>query len=148
MVKIGMTRRLEPRDRIIELGDASVPLRHSLLMFHEDAVWLEDELHRLLDDRRVNRVNLRREFFYASPHEVRELLHDLDVALLEFVEEPEAREWRQNNDDCDRTDGGRPRPPLIASMRHCDEPFVIHAKGTVRTSVGCMRIGLQHDDRV
>ena len=64
MVKIGMTRRLEPRDRITELGDASVPFRYDthLLMFHEDAVWLEHELHRLLDDRRVNRVNARREF--------------------------------------------------------------------------------------
>src|SRR5690606_38239824 len=68
MVKIGMTRRLEPMDRVRELGDASVPFRYDVhaLFFSEDAVGLEAALHRRFADRRVNMVNPRREFFYAT----------------------------------------------------------------------------------
>ncbi|WP_211260784.1 DUF4041 domain-containing protein [Amycolatopsis jejuensis] len=62
VVKIGMTRRLEPRDRILELGDASVPFPFDthLLHFSKDAVALENDLHKMFADRRLNRVNLRR----------------------------------------------------------------------------------------
>jgi seryl-tRNA synthetase len=97
MVKIGMTRRLDPMDRIHELGDASVPFRYDLhaLIFSDDAVGLETQLHHELRDRRVNWVNLRREFFRARPNEVRELLDRLGVLLISYVEEPEALEWRQ-----------------------------------------------------
>ncbi|WP_245666067.1 DUF4041 domain-containing protein [Actinoplanes subtropicus] len=72
MVKIGMTRRLDPEDRVRELGDASVPFRFDIhaLIFSDDAVTLENRLHTALADRRVNKVNTRREFFYASPSEV------------------------------------------------------------------------------
>ena len=97
MVKIGMTRRLDPMDRVRELGDASVPFRFDVhaLIFSEDAVGLEARLHSELADRRVNRVNLRREFFYATPTEVRELLERLtDQHILEYHETPEALEWR------------------------------------------------------
>jgi Domain of unknown function (DUF4041)/Meiotically up-regulated gene 113 len=69
VVKIDLTRRLEPKDRIRELGDASVPFRfdeHALL-FSQDAVGIEHALHERLADRRVNRINTRREFFYATP---------------------------------------------------------------------------------
>jgi hypothetical protein len=65
------------------------------LIFSEDAVGLENRLHHDLADRRVNRVNLRREFFYATPVEVRQLLEKLgDQHVLEFHEVPEALEWR------------------------------------------------------
>jgi hypothetical protein len=98
MVKVGMTRRLDPMDRVRELGDASVPFRfdtHALIFSH-DAVDLENRLHQALTDRRVNRVNSRREFFYASPTEVRDILAGLDRPdlLLEFNEVAEAIEWR------------------------------------------------------
>jgi len=65
VVKIGMTRRLEPTDRVRELGDASVPFRFDVhtLFFSHDAAGIENELHRRLADRRLNKVNLRREFF-------------------------------------------------------------------------------------
>jgi hypothetical protein len=96
VVKIGLTRRLDPRERIVELGDASVPFRYDthVLFFSDDAVGIETALHRDLADRRVNQVNLRREFFYATPHEVRALLHKYAGEVLEFVEEPEASEYR------------------------------------------------------
>ena len=97
MVKIGMTRRLEPMDRVRELGDASVPFHFDVhaLIFSQDAVGLESRLHKELEDRRVNRVNSRREFFHATPAEVRDILARIsDQHLLEYRETPEASEWR------------------------------------------------------
>lgn len=98
MVKIGLTRRLDPLDRVRELGDASVPFRYDVhaLFFAEDAVSIETELHRRFADRRVNRVNLRREFFYASPAEVKDHLLEVAGNLLEYEEIPEALEYRQS----------------------------------------------------
>jgi hypothetical protein len=100
IVKIGMTRRLEPFDRVRELGDASVPFRFDChaLFFSEDAVTLENKLHVNFADRRVNLVNMRREFFYATPREVREALVAFgDHHILQFTEEPEALEWRASD---------------------------------------------------
>lgn len=98
MVKVGMTRRLEPTDRIRELGDASVPFRFDThaLVFSDDAVGLEHRLHQELADRRVNRINTHREFFYATAAEVREVLARVGSPdlLLEFTETAEALEWR------------------------------------------------------
>ncbi len=98
VVKVGMTRRLEPMDRVRELGDASVPFRYDVhtLIFSNDAVGLETNLHQALVHARVNMVNARREFFYATPHEVRQLLEKFQGDLLSFTEEPEAVEWRQS----------------------------------------------------
>ncbi len=98
MVKIGITRRLDPLDRIHELGDASVPFRYDVhaLFFAEDAVGIETSLHRELEHSRVNRVNLRREFFYATPTEVRELLLKHAGNLLDYVETAEAPEYWQS----------------------------------------------------
>lgn len=98
MVKIGLTRRLDPKERVRELGDASVPFRFDIhaLVFSEDAVSLENRLHHELADRRVNRVNLRREFFRATPGEVLAALERTEARehLLEYTEFPEAEEWR------------------------------------------------------
>ncbi|MFC5289943.1 DUF4041 domain-containing protein [Actinokineospora guangxiensis] len=97
VVKIGMTRRLEPMDRVRELGDASVPFRFDThaLFFSEDAVELESALHQRLAGKRVNAVNHRREFFYATPAQVREMLVELgDDHVLEYTETAEALEWR------------------------------------------------------
>jgi hypothetical protein len=97
MVKIGMTRRLEPEDRVRELGDASVPFRFDVhaLIFSEDAVGLEARLHAALSEQRVNKVNLRREFFYANPAQVREVAQKIaGQHLLEYRDVPEALEWR------------------------------------------------------
>jgi hypothetical protein len=98
IVKIGMTRRLEPLDRVRELGDASVPFRFDVhaLFFSDDAVGIEHAMHVRLADRRVNQINLRREFFYATPAEAREHLLQLTGDLLRFEELPEALEYRQS----------------------------------------------------
>ncbi|WP_257493093.1 DUF4041 domain-containing protein [Actinomyces wuliandei] len=98
MVKIGMTRRVDPMDRVKELGDASVPFGFDVhaLFFSEDAVDVENRLHRYFADKRVNRVNTRREFFYATPAEVRDALKEIAGNLLEFTEEPAADQYRQS----------------------------------------------------
>jgi hypothetical protein len=98
IVKIGMTRRLEPRDRVRELGDASVPFLYDThaLFFSDDAITLENELHKAFAHRRVNFVNERREFFFATPKEVREVLMQKIGGLLEFNNEPEAPEYYQS----------------------------------------------------
>ena len=98
IVKIGMTRRLEPRDRVNELGGASVPFPFDIhaLYFSQDAISLEGELHRSFEDRRVNFVNMRREFFFAQPSQVRDLLAEKVGGLLEFVDVPEALEYQQS----------------------------------------------------
>lgn len=98
VVKIGMTRRLEPMDRVRELGDASVPFRFDVhaLFFSHDAVGIEHQLHLKLEDRRLNRVNRRREYFRCTPAEVKALLLGLTGNLLDYTDEPEAAEYRQS----------------------------------------------------
>lgn len=99
IVKVGLTRRLEPLDRVRELGDASVPFRFDVhaIHFSDDAVGIESELHQRLTDRRVNKVNMRREFFYATPTEVKEHLLEVAGDLLSFEETPEALEYHQSH---------------------------------------------------
>jgi hypothetical protein len=98
VVKIGLTRRLEPLDRINELGDASVPFRFDVhaIYFSEDAVKLENELHDRFASRRLNWANNRKEFFFASPSEVRSVLVEKVGNLLEFVEHCESTEYYQS----------------------------------------------------
>jgi hypothetical protein len=78
--KIGMTRRLDPQERIDELGDASVPFRfdvHSTI-FSNNAPELEAELHKQLHNNRVNKINLRKEFFKIPVDELEELVYSLE----------------------------------------------------------------------
>jgi hypothetical protein len=98
VVKIGLTRRLEPLDRVTELGGASVPFRFDVhaLFFSEDAVTLEHELHAHFAGRALNFANPRKEFFFASPAEVREVLAAKVGSLLEFTEHADATEFLQS----------------------------------------------------
>jgi hypothetical protein len=98
IVKIGLTRRLEPMDRVRELGDASVPFPFDVhaMFFAEDAVTVEADLHRAFAEQRVNHVNRRREFFFATPAEVRTVLLEQVGNLIEFAEQPEATQYLQS----------------------------------------------------
>lgn len=98
VVKIGMTRRLEPLDRVRELGGASVPFRFDVhaLIFSEDAVSLENALHHRFAAKRLNLANQRREFFFATPIEVKHALVELRGDLVSFCEDAEALEWHQS----------------------------------------------------
>lgn len=95
--KIGMTRRLDPQERINELGSASVPFKfdvHSFI-FSDDAVSLETKMHQLLNSKRVNKVNLRKEFFKVSLDELESLVEEIDPAA-EFNKTMLAEEFRQS----------------------------------------------------
>ena len=102
VVKIGMTRRLEPMDRVRELGDASVPFRFDVhaLAFVEDAPALEKTLHDVFSDRRVNTENFRKEFFRVSPEEVRSVIEekgiDTDWYLIAEAKEYHESELMRN----------------------------------------------------
>ncbi|MDQ0709022.1 hypothetical protein QFZ52_001674 [Arthrobacter woluwensis] len=98
VVKIGLTRRLDPADRVRELGGASVPFRFDThaIYFSEDAVTLETELHRHFARRALNQANPRKEFFFATPAEVRDVLTSKVGNILEFSENAEATEYFQS----------------------------------------------------
>ncbi|WP_152190213.1 GIY-YIG nuclease family protein [Georgenia satyanarayanai] len=83
-------------DRVNELGDASVPFRFDVhtMYFSTDAVSLEAALHAHFANRRLNKVNLRREFFYATPTEVLDVLKQHAGAVTEYTETAEAEEFR------------------------------------------------------
>ena len=95
--KVGMTRRLNPQDRVNELGDASVPFKfdvHSFI-FSNDAVGLENKLHTILNDKRVNKVNMRKEFFYTNIDELENLVTEIEPTA-EFNRTMLAEEFRQS----------------------------------------------------
>lgn len=96
VVKIGMTRRLDPMDRVKELGDASVPFTFDVhaLFFSDDAVAVEAELHREFAPQRLNQVNPRKEFFRVTPSDVLEALKKQHVSVLEFRTDAEAEDFR------------------------------------------------------
>lgn len=96
--KIGMTRRLEPMDRIDELGDASVPFDFDVhaLIFSEDAPALEAALHRAFEDRKLNMVNTRREFFRVSLDEIKDVVKNNYDKTVEFLDVPPAEQYRES----------------------------------------------------
>lgn len=96
VVKIGMTRRLDPMDRVRELGDASVPFIFDVhaLFFSDDAVEVEAMLHREFAAHRLNKVNLRKEFFRVEPQAVLDALQQHHVAVLEFKTHAAAEDFR------------------------------------------------------
>jgi hypothetical protein len=98
VVKIGLTRRLEPAERVAELSGASVPFRFDIhtLFFSEDAVTLENELHKHFATKAVNQANPRKEFFFATPAEVRDVLVEKIGNLLEFSEQADATQYLQS----------------------------------------------------
>jgi hypothetical protein len=94
--KIGMTRRLDPTDRVRELGDASVPFGFDIhaMVYSDDAPTLESEIHAHLSKHRVNRVNLRREFFKTQLGDIESFLKSkgLEIELFSIAEAKEYRE--------------------------------------------------------
>lgn len=96
--KIGMTRRLDPVDRVDELGDASVPFNFDIhaMIFTEDAPKLEAALHRAFDDRKLNMVNTRREFFRVSLEEIESVVKENYDKTVEFIKIPSAEQYRQS----------------------------------------------------
>lgn len=94
--KIGMTRRLDPQDRIDELGDASVPFNFDVhaMIFSDDAPALEAALHRAFENKKLNMVNQRREFFNVTLDEIKEVIRNNFDKTVEFVDIPDAEQYR------------------------------------------------------
>jgi hypothetical protein len=94
--KIGMTRRLEPNDRVKELGDASVPFRFDVhaMIFSDEAPTLEKELHKAFSEKQVNLINYRKEFFNVSLDEIETHIKEVGIDA-EFTRLPEAIEYRE-----------------------------------------------------
>lgn len=98
MFKIGMTRRLEPLERVDELGDASVPFTFDVhaLIFSENAPALEAKLHEHFSKSRVNKVNNRKEFFYAELSEIETVVKKHYNNVVDFLHEPPAEQYRES----------------------------------------------------
>lgn len=95
--KVGMTRRLDPLDRVAELSDASVPFKfdvHSFI-FSQDAVSLENQMHKTLETNRLNKVNRRKEFFTISLDELEKLVYGIEPTA-EFNRTMAAEEYYQS----------------------------------------------------
>ena len=96
--KIGMTRRLDPMERICELSDASVPFNFDVhaMIFSDDAPTLEAALHAAFANRKINFVNPRREFFRVSLAEIKKEIRRNYDKTVEFVDEAPAEQYRQS----------------------------------------------------
>lgn len=96
--KIGMTRRLNPEDRVNELGNASVPFKFDIhgMIFSEDAPKLERDIHQLLDKKRVNKVNLRKEFFNVTLEEIEDIVKNKLGKKVDITKIAEAKEYYES----------------------------------------------------
>ena len=96
--KIGMTRRLEPEDRISELSGASVPFRFDVhaMIFSNDAPKLEAALHNAFADKKVNLVNGRKEFFRVTLDEIKKVVRENHDKTVEFISLPDAEQFRES----------------------------------------------------
>ena len=94
--KIGMTRRLDPQDRVDELGDASVPFNFDVhaMIFSDDAPALETALHKAFEARKLNMVNTRREFFHVTLNEIKDVVKKNFDKTVEFIDVPDAEQYR------------------------------------------------------
>jgi len=95
--KIGLTRRFDPLDRVKELGDASVPFHFDVhaIIYSENAPQLEYELHQKFNERRLNRINGRKEFFKVTLDEIEEVVKEHSNAEIQFTKIAEAKEYRE-----------------------------------------------------
>ena len=93
-----MTRRLNPTDRVKELGSASVPFNFDIhaMIFAEDAPELENKLHKRFASNRVNKVNPRKEFFKVSLSEIEDVVNKEFDKPVEFTKLAEAEEYRKS----------------------------------------------------
>lgn len=94
--KIGMTRRLDPQERVDELGSASVPFKFDIhaMIFSENAPALETALHRAFENNKLNMINGRKEFFAVTLDEIKSVIHANHDKTVEFFEFPNAEQYR------------------------------------------------------
>ena len=93
-----MTRRLDPMDRVRELGDASVPFGFDIhaMIFSDNAPKLEAAIHKAFENRKVNMVNTRREFFRVSLDEIKDTINKNFDGSVDFIETADAEQFRES----------------------------------------------------
>lgn len=98
MYKIGMTRRLEPQDRIDELGSASVPFKFDVhaMIFSDDAPKLESAIHKAFENEKINVINGRKEFFKVKLQEIEAVVKANYDKSVDFIKIPEAQQYRES----------------------------------------------------
>ena len=124
VIKIGLTRRLDPEERVHELGDAAVPFpfdTHAMI-YSENAPELEYRLHKFFWERRLNLANNRKEFFSVSLEEIQQELEKLGIPT-QLARIPEAKEYRQTMSARQQRLSVSEAP---AEKRFPDDPFSIH----------------------
>lgn len=96
--KIGMTRRLEPQERVDELGDASVPFNFDVhaMIFSDNAPALEAALHKAFENRKLNMVNTRREFFNVTLEEIEDVVKKNYDKTVEFTRLAPAEQYYES----------------------------------------------------
>jgi hypothetical protein len=121
--KVGLTRRLEPQDRVDELGDASVPFRfdvHALIQA-DDSPALESSLHDLLGEHRVNKVNRRKEFFRADLASIRSAVKQAGCGEVHWTMKAEAAEYRETLALLAKEKGVAPQDDLLHPSRRAED---------------------------
>ncbi|UNF63677.1 DUF4041 domain-containing protein [Klebsiella michiganensis] len=95
--KIGMTRRLEPLDRVRELGDASVPFAFDVhaMIYSDDAPSLENHLHKVFNEKQVNKVNSRKEFFNVDIKDIKSTVANMNIDA-HWTMFADAKEYRES----------------------------------------------------
>ena len=121
ILKVGMTRRLDPLDRIDELGDASVPFDFDIhaIMYSDNAPALENVLHKHLDEKRVNLANTRKEFFSVSVSEIEDLCRVKGISI-QFTKIAEAREYHET---CALRKNKQNQPLGSSGVKNSDNEF-------------------------
>ena len=100
MIKMGCTRRLDPLQRIAELSSASVPfpfICHAVV-FADDVFDIETKIHNYFNDKRVNKENLHKEFFYVTPEEAINVLKNVFKCDIHYIDKNEINEEEENDD--------------------------------------------------
>lgn len=121
--KVGLTRRLEPQDRVDELGDASVPFRfdvHALIQA-DDSPALESALHDLLNEHRVNKVNRRKEFFRSDLSSIRQAVERAGCGEVHWTMKAEAAEYRETLALLAKEKGVAPQEDLLHPTRRAED---------------------------
>ncbi len=121
--KVGLTRRLDPQERVNELGGASVPFRFDVhaLIESEDAPALEAALHRALDASRVNKVNRRKEFFHTGLSEIQDAVSQTGCTDVYWTIRAEAVEYRETLAILAKEKGISPQDDLLHPARRAED---------------------------
>lgn len=135
--KIGMTRRLDPQERVDELGSASVPFKFDVhaIIFSDDAPSLENALHHAFANQRLNWVNNRKEFFRVTLDEIKKVVYQNFDKTVAFIDIPEAEQFRVSEKMKIESLGANYQPSGIKIPVISIEPEIPSAADTIQSEI-------------